>query len=311
MKKVIGITGGIGAGKTLVSSIIRKMGFPVFNSDFEAKQIISNSLTVRKEIIELLGEEAFNLDGTYNNGYVSKIVFENTHLLEKLNQIIHPRVREIFLRFINNSNSSLVFGEAAILFESGAYRNYDSIILVSAPLELRITRCINRDNLTREQVLTKINKQWSDEEKMKFNPIVLKNNGESPLLDQLERIIYTQLISKSELNQKDDVLFLVQTFYDKVLKDELLSPFFKKLDFDKHLPKMVDFWCFVLLGETGYTTNVIEKHLHIPLKVEHFDRWLNLFHLTLDENFVGENVAIAKQRAFTIAWTTKSKMNLI
>jgi dephospho-CoA kinase len=311
MKKVIGITGGIGAGKTLVSSIIRKMGFPVFNSDFEAKQIISNSLTVRKEIIELLGEEAFNLDGTYNNGYVSKIVFENTHLLEKLNQIIHPRVREIFLRFINNSNSSLVFGEAASLFESGAYRNYDSIILVSAPLELRITRCINRDNLTREQVLTKINKQWSDEEKMKFNPIVLKNNGESPLLDQLERIIYTQLISKSELNQKDDVLFLVQTFYDKVLKDELLSPFFKKLDFDKHLPKMVDFWCFVLLGETGYTTNVIEKHLHIPLKVEHFDRWLNLFHLTLDENFVGENVAIAKQRAFTIAWTTKSKMNLI
>jgi dephospho-CoA kinase len=311
MKKVIGITGGIGAGKSLVTSILQKMGFPVFNSDFEAKKIVSTSREVQLEIIDLIGKEAFDAEGIYNTEYVSKIVFENPLKLESLNQLIHPRVRKNFSEFVIHSNSKLVFGEAAILYETGAYKNYDEVILVTAPIEIRIERCIKRDNLSRKNIIAKINKQWTDDEKIKFNPIVLKNDGKTPLLFQIEQIISSLLIKKKALKSREDVGLLVQKFYSLVLNDKILTPFFKKLDFDNHLPKMIDFWCFVLLGETGYTTNVIEKHLNMPLKAEHFDQWLKLFHQTLNEYFEGENVEIAKQRAFTIAWTTKSKMNII
>jgi dephospho-CoA kinase len=311
MKKIIGITGGIGSGKTLVSSIINKLGYPIFNSDIEAKLIVSNSKVVRKEIIELFGENSFYSDGSYNTKYVSEIVFKNPEKLEELNQIIHPRVRANFQKFVEKSKSSLVFGEAAILFETGAFQNYNEIILVTAPLETRILRCMDRDHLTRKQVLEKISKQWTDEEKLKFNPLVIVGDGKSPLVKQIENIIDKLLNDKRELNNREDIDFLVHSFYEQVLKDEMLSPFFQTLDFGRHLPKMIDFWCFVLLGETGYSTNVVEKHIHMPLKAEHFERWLHIFNRTLDEFFEGENVEIAKQRAFTIAWTTKSKMNLI
>jgi dephospho-CoA kinase len=311
MKKIIGITGGIGSGKTLMASIINKLGYPIFNSDIEAKLIVSNSKVVRKEIIELFGENSFHSDGSYNTKYVSEIVYKTPKKLEDLNQIIHPRVRANFQKFVEKSKSSLVFGEAAILFETGSFQNYDEIILVTAPLETRILRCMDRDNLTRKQVLEKISKQWTDEEKLKFNPLVIVNDGKSPLVKQIENVIDKLLNNKRELNNREDIDFLVHSFYEQVLKDEMLAPFFQTLDFGRHLPKMIDFWCFVLLGETGYSTNVVEKHIHMPLKAEHFERWLHIFNRTLDEFFDGENVEIAKQRAFTIAWTTKSKMNLI
>jgi len=105
-----------------------------------------------------------------------------------------------------------------------------------------------------------------------------------------------------------DVQLLVESFYSKVLKDEDLKPFFKHLDFENHLPKMVHFWCFVLLDEPGYTTNVVEKHLKMPLEHTHFERWLFLFNETIDELFEGEKVQLAKQRAAVIGWTIESKI---
>jgi dephospho-CoA kinase len=286
------------------------MGYPVFNSDQEAKMIVMNDREVRQEIIQLFGVNSFLSDGSYNTSYVSEIVFQNPYKLEELNKIIHPRVREKFIHFVNKSESPFVFGESAILFETGAYQNYDKMILVTAPLEIRILRSMQRDNLSREQIEAKISKQWTDEEKLKFNPFVIVNDGKSPLLEQIENIIENLLKDKRELNNREDIEFLVHSFYERILNDEMLAPFFKTLDFDKHLPKMIDFWCFILLGETGYSTNVVEKHIHMPLKAEHFERWLEIFNNTLDANFEGENVEIAKQRAFTIAWTTKSKMKL-
>ena len=184
------------------------------------------------------------------------------------------------------------------------------MILVTAPLEIRILRSMQRDNLSREQIEAKISKQWTDEEKLKFNPFVIVNDGKSPLLEQIENIIENLLKDKRELNNREDIEFLVHSFYERILNDEMLAPFFKTLDFEMHLPKMIDFWCFVLVGETGYSTNVVEKHIHMPLNAEHFERWLEIFNNTLDDYFEGENVEIAKQRAFTIAWTTKSKMKL-
>lgn len=109
------------------------------------------------------------------------------------------------------------------------------------------------------------------------------------------------------IETRTDIEFLVDSFYGKVVKDDVLSPFFKHLNFDKHLPKMVDFWEFVLLDKAGYTTDVTQKHAHMRLKQEHFDRWLALFNETVDAHFEGEKAALAKQRAFLVGWTIKSK----
>ena len=112
-----------------------------------------------------------------------------------------------------------------------------------------------------------------------------------------------------QLENAADIHQLVSVFYDKVLKDEILAPFFARLDFSAHLPQMEKFWRFALLSEEGYTTNVTEKHLQMPLKKAHFDRWLALFNQTLDELFEGELASQAKQRATVIGWTINSKMN--
>ena len=111
-----------------------------------------------------------------------------------------------------------------------------------------------------------------------------------------------------DITSNKDVELLVNTFYSKVVEDEILAPFFKNLDFDKHMPKMISFWAFVLLDEAGYTTDVTAKHMHMRLKPEHFDQWLLLFNKTVDELFSGEKAELAKQRAFLVGWTIKSKM---
>jgi hemoglobin len=111
------------------------------------------------------------------------------------------------------------------------------------------------------------------------------------------------------IETKEDLTFLIDTFYGKVLKDEMLAPFFKHFDMAAHMPKMVQFWSFALLDEHGYKGNVIEKHLHMPLKKEHFDRWVELFEGTMDEHFEGEKVVQAKQKIAVLRWTMESKIN--
>jgi hemoglobin len=112
-----------------------------------------------------------------------------------------------------------------------------------------------------------------------------------------------------QLETAEDIHQLVSVFYDKVLQDTLLSPYFARLDFSAHLPKMEQFWRFALLSEAGYTTNVTEKHLKMPLEKVHFDRWQALFNQTIDELFEGELAQQAKQRAAVIGWTINAKMN--
>jgi dephospho-CoA kinase len=311
MKKLkVGLTGGIGSGKSLVCSMLEKMGFAVFNSDKTAKKLIHESTELKNKIIELIGPYAYDEFGKYNTSYVSQIVFENSHKLAALNELIHPFVRREFDVFVENTDARIVFNEAAILYETGAYKSFDQMVLVTAPLETRIKRCMLRDNLTKEAIERKIQNQWSDEKKCSFLPYEIKNDGILPLLIQIEELVSFLQSKKYTLETRQDIELLVETFYSKVMKDDVLVPFFKHLDFSVHLPKMVDFWCFVLIGTTGYTTNVIEKHLNMPLQKVHFDHWMNLFNETLEDLFEGENVELAKQRASIIAWTTKSKMNL-
>ena len=112
-----------------------------------------------------------------------------------------------------------------------------------------------------------------------------------------------------DIQTKSDVALLVNTFYDKVLGDSLLAPFFQRLNLEAHLPKMIHFWSFALLDEPGYTTNVTDKHLKMPLEKIHFDQWLKLFNETVDELFIGEKATMAKQRAAVIGWTINSKLS--
>jgi hemoglobin len=113
-----------------------------------------------------------------------------------------------------------------------------------------------------------------------------------------------------EIEHKADVELLVDTFYRAVLKDETLAPFFQHLNFVQHLPKMVHFWSFVLLDEQGYTTNVTEKHTGMKLNKELFDRWVSLFHVTVDNLFEGEKAKLAKERATILGWTMAAKAGL-
>lgn len=114
---------------------------------------------------------------------------------------------------------------------------------------------------------------------------------------------------QKEINSREDIEQLVDAFYAKVISDDLIGPFFKHLDLEHHLPKMVDFWEFVLLDTAGYTTDVTEAHMRMRLKKEHFDRWIALFNETVDELYTGEKAKKAKERAFLIRWTIESKMN--
>ena len=111
-----------------------------------------------------------------------------------------------------------------------------------------------------------------------------------------------------DIQTKADVEKLITLFYSKVVKDAILAPFFTNINLEKHLPHMIHFWCFALLDEPGYTTNVVEKHLHMRLKPKHFDIWLKHFNQTVDALFIGEKAEAAKQRAALIGWTIQSKL---
>lgn len=111
-----------------------------------------------------------------------------------------------------------------------------------------------------------------------------------------------------DIQTKEDIEKLIETFYGKVFKDELLAPFFEGMDFEAHKPQMVHFWSFVLISVPGYKTNVTEKHLHMPLKPEHFDRWIHYFKETVDQLFEGETAELAKQRAEMVGWTISEKL---
>ncbi len=148
MKKIrVGITGGIGSGKTVIGSIIEKMGFPVFYADKVAKELIQQSESLKEKIIALLGKNAYDQNGNYNTQFVGQVVFNNPEKLTELNELTHPFVRTKFDDFVDNSASEIVFNESAILYETGSYQLFDKIILVTAPVELRIKRCIRRDNV--------------------------------------------------------------------------------------------------------------------------------------------------------------------
>jgi dephospho-CoA kinase len=172
--KIVGLTGGIGSGKTTVANMFKTLGIPMYIADVEAKRLTNTSKVIREKMILLLGKKAYLADGI-NRKYVADLIFNDKELLEKVNLIIHPEVAKNFDKWVKKQIGIYCIKEAAILFENGSYKNYDSTILVTAPINERIERVLKRDKTTIEEIENRIKNQWSDEKKSKLSDIIIQN----------------------------------------------------------------------------------------------------------------------------------------
>lgn len=172
--KVVGLTGGIGSGKSTVAHMFHKLGIPVYIADDEAKKLMNTSKSIRKKLIDLLGEEAYNEAGL-NRTYIASLIFNDQALLQQINAIVHPKVKMHFNRWLKKQTTPYIIKEAAIIFENNLQDQYDLIITVAASEALRIKRVIKRDNSNREKVLSVIKNQWPDTKKMALSNYVIFN----------------------------------------------------------------------------------------------------------------------------------------
>lgn len=185
----VGITGGIASGKTTVCYLFEKLyQIPIYFADARAKHIVEEDYQVKNNIIQLFGEEAF-INNHYNRKYIASKVFENKLLLQKLNHIVHPAVfSDANIFFNNHQHEKYILYESAILFESKSYLMMDKTIVVTAPLEVRIKRAMQRDQLSKEEVLKRIQNQLSDEEKIKRCDYLINNDNNTILENQISTI---------------------------------------------------------------------------------------------------------------------------
>lgn len=187
--KTIGITGGIGSGKSVVSQILRELGYPVYDCDERAKILMIKSPIIKSSLKSLIGEDVYINDDELNKGKMSSYIFLSEQNLKRVNSIVHPQVGADFSDWKLHQNSDIVFIESAILFESGLNNMVDEVWCVVADKEERISRVMRRSGLTREAVLARINSQMSDNERTTLSDYVIDNNSSSSLLKQLIKIL--------------------------------------------------------------------------------------------------------------------------
>ena len=188
MTKIIGLTGGIGSGKTTIANYFAEKGIPVYIADDEARKI-TESPEILQSIRALFGDEVFNSE-KLDRVKVSQIVFNDTDKLKQLNEIIHPAVKKHFKNWVlQHSNFDFIVYETAILFESGSYKQCDVVISVIAPIETRIKRVMIRDSVSREEVLNRIKNQLSDENLIKKSDFIIDNNKLEETKHQVDKIL--------------------------------------------------------------------------------------------------------------------------
>ena len=175
-KKIIGLTGGIGSGKSTVAKFIEAMGFPVYNSDQRAKDIVNDLSILKQKIIHLLGENSYDENGNYNRKYVAEIVFNNDEKLKQLNNLIHPAVGIDFENWVTQQTSKFIFKETALLFELRLNESCYKSVLVTAEDNIRIKRVMDRDGKTYREVENIIKKQMPEKDKLKLADFVIYNN---------------------------------------------------------------------------------------------------------------------------------------
>ncbi len=172
--KIVGLTGGIGSGKSTIASFFNELGVPVYTADTAAKDLMISDPKLVKEIKKLLGEQAYH-ENELNRAWIAEKVFNNKELLSALNSLVHPAVANDFANWLFLQNTSYVIKEAAILFENGGYKQCDYIILVKAPQSLRLERVTKRDKTTQEKVQARMKMQWSDIRKEALADATIEN----------------------------------------------------------------------------------------------------------------------------------------
>ena len=184
--KIIGLTGGIGSGKSSILNLFKKKNISCFNTDFIAKQLMDNEL--KEKIKTLFGTDIYK-KGELNRKKISKIVFNDIEKLNKLNSIVHPAVRKNFTDFVKrNKKDKFIVYETALLFETDFNKECDIIILVIAPLKKRIKRIIKRDGLLKSEITRRINHQWSDEKKVDLSDYIINNDNWRNTLIEFDKI---------------------------------------------------------------------------------------------------------------------------
>ena len=173
--KIIGLTGGIGSGKTTVLKMFKELGCATYVADIEAKKLMNSNNELVNQIKQLFGDEAY-IENKLNTVYIAEIVFNDKVKLTALNALVHPVVRDDFKNFVNKSTSKIIIYEAAILFESGSDTLCDFIITVATDIDERIERIIKRDGVTKEQILERMQHQLNDETKVKKSDFVINNS---------------------------------------------------------------------------------------------------------------------------------------
>ncbi|MBP7477245.1 MAG: dephospho-CoA kinase [Chitinophagales bacterium] len=185
----VGITGGIGSGKTTICNLFEDLGIPIYNADNRAKFLMHTDPSIVAALKSTFGGDIYNSEGILQRALLAKKVFNNHIELDKLNKIVHPRVRADFESFIESHKTYIyIIQESALMIETGAYKNMDAVVLVVADLETRINRVMERDHCSREEVLSRISNQMTDEEKTPFCQYIIHNNPGDDIESQVEKI---------------------------------------------------------------------------------------------------------------------------
>jgi len=181
----VGVTGGIGVGKTTVGQIFETLGAPIYKSDDRAKILMNSNDQLKSQIIEAFGYDAYNRDKQLNRSYLATVVFNNPKKLQVLNSLVHPAVLEDYRNWFSEQNNvPYTIKEAAIMFETDSHKSMDCIIVVTCPINLRIDRIVKRDHMKRDEVLKRIENQMSDKQRLEKAQYRVKNDGKQSIIKQ-------------------------------------------------------------------------------------------------------------------------------
>ncbi len=172
--KVIGLTGGIGSGKSTIAKMFIDLGIPVYFSDLEAKKLMQKSKIIKRKLIQKFGKEVYK-NNTLNKPFLANIIFNDKEALQYVSSVVHPKVNQHFKRWIKKQQAPYIIQENAILFENGTADFFDYIIVVTAPKKTRIERVMKRDKVSENQVLERMNNQWKESEKIKKSDFIIEN----------------------------------------------------------------------------------------------------------------------------------------
>jgi len=193
---IVGLTGGIGSGKTTVAKEFEKLGVPIYIADEEAKKLMDKSKVIQRKLKTLFGDEAY-VNDRLNRPFLAQKIFNNKDYLQQMNAIVHPKVAAHFAKWLLKQNAFYIIKEVAVLFENGSYKNCDFIITVTATIENRMERLIKRDHSTVSQIQSIMSNQWPDEKKIERSHFVINNNNLEDTVMQVQDV-HKQLLKTSK-----------------------------------------------------------------------------------------------------------------